>query len=68
MLGAPFLAQACRAPSTRRSLVPSRREPLSEASLNRQRGLRAAPFVKIPDAHDVYRESTPEENRRRGPG
>ena len=30
----PFLARACRAPSTRRSLVPSRRKPLSETWLN----------------------------------
>ena len=30
----PFLARASRAPSTRRSLVPSRRKPLSETWLN----------------------------------
>ena len=30
----PFLARACRTPSTRRSLVPSRRKPLSETWLN----------------------------------
>ena len=32
----PFLARASRAPSTRRSLVPSRRKPLSETWLNRE--------------------------------
>ena len=30
----PIPARACRAPCTRRSLVPSRRKPLSETSLN----------------------------------
>ena len=53
----PFLARAWRAPSTRRSLVPSRRKSLSETSLNRPRGLRAAPFGKIDAAQDVQADS-----------
>ena len=40
----PLLARAFRAPSTRRSLVPSCRKPRSETWLNRPRALRVAPF------------------------
>ena len=50
---APLSGRACGAPSTRRSLVPSRGRPLSGASLDRPRVLHAAPVVKIDAARDV---------------
>ena len=49
-----FLAQVSRGSHSRRSLVPSRRKSLSDASLNRSRGLRAAPFGKTDAAQDVW--------------
>ena len=53
----PFLARASRAPSTRRSLVPSRRKPLSETS----RGS----TVKIDAAQDVSRSGRQKGRRLR---
>ena len=50
---APLETRTSRAPRTRRSLVPSRRKPLSETRLNRPRGLRVAPFGKIDAAPDI---------------
>ena len=61
-----FLARASRAPSTRRSLVPSRRKPPLETWLNRPHALRVAPFGK--DQRGSGRLSRlPPRRRRFGP-
>ena len=59
-----FPVQACRVRHTRRSLVPSGRKPLFETWLNRPRGLRAAPFMKIDAARNVWLDSAATRRRR----